>query len=63
MVSILRGGDALAEAAQACIPHAPVGKVSSTTTASLQGSLEDMVEAGNGCLVLLYSLVDLWRVL
>lgn len=27
IVSILRAGDALAEAAQACIPHAPVGKV------------------------------------
>lgn len=27
VVSILRAGDALAEAAQACIPAAPVGKV------------------------------------
>ena len=27
VVSILRAGDALAEAAQACIPSAPVGKV------------------------------------
>lgn len=27
VVSVLRAGDALADAAQACIPHAPVGKV------------------------------------
>lgn len=27
IVSILRAGDALAEAAQACIPHAPAGKI------------------------------------
>lgn len=48
VVSILRAGDALAEAAQACIPHAPVGKVSTGTPASLQDSVDDRVEAGTG---------------